>query len=89
MTARLFPAQDKRVETGPIQFGDDWPGVFIRGDNAGFYAFMLKRLIQNKAYDFPLDVSILLRNLHNDMSAGVIGPAAVLVGLSETPESGV
>lgn len=23
-----------RVETGPVQFGDDWPGVFIRGDNA-------------------------------------------------------
>ncbi len=24
-----------RVETGPVRFGDDWPGVFIRGDNAG------------------------------------------------------
>lgn len=23
-----------RVETGTTQFGDDWPGVFIRGDNA-------------------------------------------------------
>lgn len=23
-----------RPETGPMQFGDDWPGVFIRGDNA-------------------------------------------------------
>lgn len=20
-----------RPETGPMQFGDDWPGVFIRG----------------------------------------------------------
>lgn len=28
-----------RVETGPVQFGeDDWPGVFIRGDNALQYA---------------------------------------------------
>ena len=35
---RNFPAADPRVETGPIQFGDDWPGVFIRGDNALFYA---------------------------------------------------
>lgn len=25
-----------RVETGVVQFGDDWPGVFIRGDDA-FY----------------------------------------------------
>jgi len=23
-----------RPETGPIQFEDDWTGVFIRGDNA-------------------------------------------------------
>lgn len=23
-----------RVETGPIQFDDDWPGIFIRGDVA-------------------------------------------------------
>jgi len=26
-----------RAETGPMRFGDDWPGVFIRGDNAFFY----------------------------------------------------
>lgn len=31
---RKFAAMDKRVETGPIQFGEDWPGLFIRGDNA-------------------------------------------------------
>jgi hypothetical protein len=31
---RKLPAVDQRVETGPVQFGDDWPGVFIRGDNA-------------------------------------------------------
>lgn len=31
---REFPTQEQRVETGPIQFGADWPGIFIRGDNA-------------------------------------------------------
>jgi len=31
---RKFAAQEDRVETGPVQFGDDWPGYFIRGDNA-------------------------------------------------------
>lgn len=25
---------EERIETGVVQFGDDWPGVFIRGDNA-------------------------------------------------------
>jgi len=24
----------KRPETGPLQFDGDWPGVFIRGDDA-------------------------------------------------------
>ena len=27
-------SEDKRVETGALQIGDDWPGVFIRGDEA-------------------------------------------------------
>ena len=30
---RKIEAQADRVETGPVQFGDDWPGLFIRGDN--------------------------------------------------------
>ncbi|KKL46016.1 hypothetical protein LCGC14_2349790 [marine sediment metagenome] len=28
------PLDGERVETGPVQFGDDQPGVFIRGDDA-------------------------------------------------------
>lgn len=28
------PEDGKRVETGVVQFGDDWPGVFLRGDDA-------------------------------------------------------
>lgn len=34
-----------RVETGPVQFGDDWPGIFIRGDNAFGYAMELQSAI--------------------------------------------
>jgi hypothetical protein len=29
---RELPDQRPRVETGPVKFGDDWPGLFIRGD---------------------------------------------------------
>ena len=40
---RKFPtAEGGRVETGPVQFGDDWPGIFIRGDNAFSYAMELQ-----------------------------------------------
>ena len=28
------PADLPRVETGAVQFGNDWPGLFLRGDNA-------------------------------------------------------
>lgn len=31
---RRLPGADERVETGVVQFGDDWPGVWIRGDHA-------------------------------------------------------
>lgn len=33
-----------RPETGPMQFGNDWPGIFIRGDNAAWYAMCLDNL---------------------------------------------
>lgn len=35
------PADGKRVESGPVQFGEDWPGVFFRGDNAAMIASTL------------------------------------------------
>lgn len=34
-----------RAETGPRAFGEDWPGVFIRGDNAMGYAISLRKLL--------------------------------------------
>lgn len=46
---RTLPAVGPRVETGPIAFGDDWPGVFIRGDNAAYYALNLRMLLNGKA----------------------------------------
>jgi hypothetical protein len=29
-----FPDGSNRIETGAIQFRDDWPGLFVRGDTA-------------------------------------------------------
>jgi hypothetical protein len=39
---RFLPEQEERVETGPVQFGGDWPGVFVRGDNCFYYSMILK-----------------------------------------------
>jgi hypothetical protein len=34
-----------RAETGYIKFEDDWRGVFIRGDEAGYLAVLLRTKI--------------------------------------------
>lgn len=36
-----------RSETGAMEFGTDWPGVFIRGDNTIYFSWELKRLLDN------------------------------------------
>lgn len=42
---RQLPEAEPRVETGPVAFGTDWPGVFIRGDHAGHYAMNLRMIV--------------------------------------------
>lgn len=49
MEIQRVPAIPGRPETGPMQFGDDWPGVFIRGDNAAYYARTLARVLAGEA----------------------------------------
>ena len=36
---------EKRPETGPMRFGDDWPGVFIRGDHALKFVVVLEEIM--------------------------------------------
>jgi hypothetical protein len=49
------PAQ--RVETGALQINDDWPGIYIRGDNALFYAMQLSRMLdQVQKLDEIIDI---------------------------------
>lgn len=44
---RVIPQPDgDRVETGPVQFTGDWPGVFIRGDNALWLAFQIRQYLE-------------------------------------------
>jgi hypothetical protein len=41
------PADNEpRVESGVIQFGRDWPGIFVRGDEAKIYSLSLEYLIK-------------------------------------------
>lgn len=68
---RQLATQEPRVETGPVQFGDDWPGVFIRGDNAFFYARGLERLIRET--EDPIS-TLGFRGLQRILAGAVLGP---------------
>jgi hypothetical protein len=67
-----LPAQAERVETGPLQFGDDWPGVFIRGDNALFYARALAAVIDTIP-EKHWTVEGVLRGLLSDLQSCSVG----------------
>jgi hypothetical protein len=41
-----YEPAEGRIETGAVQFGKDWPGLFIRGDNAAWLAFQLNQAIE-------------------------------------------
>lgn len=48
MTVRMSPQPDDdlgRVETGAVQFGDDWPGLFVRGDVAIYLASCIQAVL--------------------------------------------
>lgn len=45
MAVRTFARVTNRVETGAIQFGDDWAGLFLRGDDAKFLSMSIESLI--------------------------------------------
>lgn len=45
MAIRKFARVTNRVESGAIQFGDDYPGLFLRGDDAKFLSLAIESLI--------------------------------------------
>lgn len=60
---RYVASDSGRVETGRYQFDDDWPGLFIRGDDCmGFYMTLTKVL---EAYWFSDDVHLKLKQLRD------------------------
>jgi hypothetical protein len=60
-TKRLPYRADLRVDTGPTQFGDDWPGVFIRGDDAFHFATCIGEFLA--LYEFSREQTIHIEAL--------------------------
>lgn len=47
----------ERISTGAVKFGEDWPGVFISGDEALSFANVLEMLCNS--YDFSPEDSVI------------------------------
>ena len=41
-----MPGGSGRISTGAVQFQDDWPGLFVRGDTAIMLSLDLSRILQ-------------------------------------------
>ena len=65
------PDSMKRVETGAVQFGDDWPGVFIRGDNAAYYSITIDGLLSGEIDPIALGALSGLNELLKSSNARV------------------
>lgn len=44
------PDPGYRVNTGPLQLGNDWPGTFFRGDHSGSRSDMLRAIAREIAH---------------------------------------
>src|SRR5687768_13671318 len=58
-----LPGGSGRAPTGAVQFRDDWPGLFIRGDDAVMIAFSIRQLQQLLAHSDDLQVASALGRL--------------------------
>jgi hypothetical protein len=39
--------ENLRPETGPMEFPEDWPGIFIRGDHAVMYKMAIQAVLKD------------------------------------------
>ena len=62
-----------RAETGTMCFENDYPGIFIRGDNANYYSFLLKQFLENKKIEDEAE-KIIVKEL-----AGLLGSCDVRI----------
>ena len=50
-----FPGGSGRVPTGALQLQDDWPGLFIRGDEALWLMHQIRYLAERVPQQTPYD----------------------------------
>ena len=51
MVKKITTVDKERTQTGAIQFDDDWPGLFLRGDDCGSLAVLLNFVMKETKYE--------------------------------------
>ena len=54
-----LPEGMSRMDTQPVIFGDDWAGMFIRGDRAAHMAFLMEGAAELMAESDPINAMVL------------------------------
>lgn len=57
---QLLPESPIRIESGPVRFGTDWPGTFIRGDECGSYAASIRAVLNRKVAEVMDEPAMLM-----------------------------
>ncbi len=85
MEVRNIPQPEGgRVESGPTQFGDDWPGVFIRGDSAFNYVINLETMLRGDNHPF---IKSQLKGLRNLLAGCIMGDVGDRLRAEESKSS--
>ena len=60
-------SEQRRAETGTMQFPDDWPGVFMRGKHAFAFSMALKSVLETSTANpiFKMQVEGLISLLES------------------------
>lgn len=67
-----YPEDGHRVETGVVRFGDDWPAIHIRGDNAYYFAAVVREAIANPNHPIVLEELAGLADLLESCNTALI-----------------
>ena len=71
-----FPGSSGHTPTGPMQFQDDWPGLFVRGDDAIMLMGVIQELSRRLA-EHP-DPVVHSRLMHLSKYADIIAANVIV-----------
>jgi hypothetical protein len=73
---RTLPEVAPRIESGPVRFGSDYPGLYLRGEDAFAFALVVDRLLAGECDD---QAKTAVRNLVRMLDSAVTGSERALL----------